>query len=90
MPEWYHAYTDAAGNPAGDYLGTISQMDVQIGRLRDMLRQYNVANNTVRRRWACLCALSRSANIDWVVAELHRIDWSWWRPASFMSGVCVC
>ena len=49
MPEWYHAYVDAAGQPAGDYLGTISQMDAQIGRLRAMLRQYNVANNTVSR-----------------------------------------
>lgn len=26
MPEWYHAYTDANGQPAGDYLGTLSQV----------------------------------------------------------------
>lgn len=26
MPEWYHAYTDENEQPAGDYLGTISQM----------------------------------------------------------------
>jgi hypothetical protein len=26
MPEWYHAYTDENAQPAGDYLGTISQM----------------------------------------------------------------
>ena len=46
MPEWYHAYKDAHGDPAGDYLGTISQMDAQIGRLRHMLRTYGVSNNT--------------------------------------------
>ena len=26
----YSAYTDALGDPAGDYLGTISQMDAQV------------------------------------------------------------
>ena len=31
MPEWFHAYQDAHGAPAGDYLGTLSQMDAQIG-----------------------------------------------------------
>ena len=46
MPEWYNKYKDANGQPAGDYLGTISQMDSQIGRLRDMLRTYKIANNT--------------------------------------------
>ena len=30
-------YNDTHGNPAGDYLGTITQMDKQIGRLRDLL-----------------------------------------------------
>ena len=46
MPEWYHAYTDVYGEPAGDFLGTISQMDAQIGRLRAMLRKYGVAEDT--------------------------------------------
>ena len=35
------------GKPAGDYLGTLTQMDAQIGRLRKMLRTYGVANNTM-------------------------------------------
>jgi hypothetical protein len=46
MPEWYNAYIDANGQPAGDYLGTISQMDNQIGRLRAMLKAHSVAENT--------------------------------------------
>jgi arylsulfatase A-like enzyme len=46
MPEFYHGYTDANGQPAGDYLGTLSQMDVQIGRLRQMLKDKGVAENT--------------------------------------------
>lgn len=46
MPEWFHSYTDANGQPAGDYLGTLSQMDHQIGRLRAMLKTHNVADNT--------------------------------------------
>ena len=46
MPEWYHAYEDALGDPAGDYLGTLSQMDNQIGRLRAMLKTYGVSDNT--------------------------------------------
>ena len=46
MPEWYHAYEDANGQPAGDYLGTLSQMDHQIGRLRAMLKTHGVADNT--------------------------------------------
>ena len=46
MPEWFNAYTDVNGDPAGDYLGTLSQMDQQIGRLRQMLITYKVAENT--------------------------------------------
>lgn len=46
MPEWFHAYNDTFGEPAGDYLGTISQMDSQIGRLRQMLKTYGVQQNT--------------------------------------------
>ena len=47
MPEWFNAYADAHGRPAGDYLGTISQMDVQIGRLREMLRREQISTNTM-------------------------------------------
>ena len=38
MPEYYFAYNDSYGNPAGDYLGTLTQMDTAIGRLRQMLQ----------------------------------------------------
>eukprot|EP01062_Namystynia_karyoxenos_P083048 TRINITY_DN9473_c0_g1_i1.p1 TRINITY_DN9473_c0_g1~~TRINITY_DN9473_c0_g1_i1.p1 ORF type:complete len:739 (+),score=141.90 TRINITY_DN9473_c0_g1_i1:67-2217(+) len=51
LPEWYHAYTEAEGGPAGDYLGTISQMDAAIGRLSDMLRSYGHWDNTMM--WFC-------------------------------------
>ena len=47
MPQWYHNYSDVHGQPAGDYLGTVSQMDAQIGRLRAMLRRYGVADDTL-------------------------------------------
>lgn len=47
MPEWFHAYTDAQQRPAGDYLGTISQMDAQIGRLRSLLKSHGVSNDTM-------------------------------------------
>lgn len=47
LPQFYHNYTDAFGDPAGDYLGTITQMDVQIGRLRQMLKDKGVADNTM-------------------------------------------
>eukprot|EP01046_Picozoa_sp_COSAG06_P018225 COSAG06_NODE_1261_length_10074_cov_21.232882_2_plen_254_part_00 len=43
LPEFYSQYEDALD---GDYLGTLTQMDVQIGRLRAMLKSYGVANNT--------------------------------------------
>ena len=36
LPEWYHAYTDVFGKPAGDYLGTLSQMDSSLGVLRQV------------------------------------------------------
>ena len=39
LPEWFHAYNDTNGDPAGDYLGTISQMDAAIGKLVDILRE---------------------------------------------------
>lgn len=47
MPEYFYAYKDAFGQSAGDYLGTITQADVQIGRLRALLRANNVADNTM-------------------------------------------
>eukprot|EP00041_Stephanoeca_diplocostata_P018626 m.391134 g.391134 ORF g.391134 m.391134 type:complete len:709 (+) comp21070_c0_seq4:212-2338(+) len=47
LPQFFHNYTDAFGDPAGDYLGTITQMDVQIGRLRQMLKDKGVADNTM-------------------------------------------
>ena len=34
LPEWYHNYTDVFGKPAGDYLGSLSQMDNSLGVLR--------------------------------------------------------
>eukprot|EP00035_Acanthoeca_spectabilis_P002135 m.85326 g.85326 ORF g.85326 m.85326 type:complete len:572 (-) comp11375_c0_seq1:94-1809(-) len=47
LPEYYHNYTDAFGDPAGDYLGTLTQMDVQIGRFRQILKDKNVYDNTM-------------------------------------------
>lgn len=47
LPQYYYAYNDSHGAPAGDYLGTLTQMDAQIGRLRSMLRSYGVANDTL-------------------------------------------
>ena len=39
LPQWFHNYTDTFNDPAGDYLGSISQMDVQIGRLHALLQE---------------------------------------------------
>ena len=47
LPEFYHGYRDAFGDPARDYLGSITQMDVQIGRLRQLLRDRGIANSTM-------------------------------------------
>ena len=47
LPQFYHNYTDAFGDPAGDYLGTLTQMDVQIGRFRQILRTANIADDTM-------------------------------------------
>merc|ERR1712048_678626 len=47
LPEWYNAYTEAEGGPAGDYLGTLSQMDNAIGSLIDVLKQNNAYDNTM-------------------------------------------
>lgn len=45
MPEWYNHATYPKKN--GDYQGTIEQMDAQIGRLRQILQQRNIASNTM-------------------------------------------
>jgi hypothetical protein len=42
MPEFYHLYSK---DP--DYLGTLTQMDVQFGRLLGMLEQHKLMNDTV-------------------------------------------
>lgn len=47
LPEWYNAYKEAEGGPAGDYHGTISQMDAAIGSLVDMLKTHGHYTNTM-------------------------------------------
>jgi len=47
LPEFYHAYNDSLGNPAGDYLGTITQMDSQVERYRSLLRRFGAAADTL-------------------------------------------
>ena len=47
LPEWYHAYNDTFGNPAGNYLGTLSQMDFAIGELWKLLKAKNLDENTL-------------------------------------------
>lgn len=47
LPEWYNAYTEAEGGPAGDYHGTISQMDAAVGSLVDMLKKHGHYDNTM-------------------------------------------
>eukprot|EP00729_Bicosta_minor_P018263 gene18263-20285_t len=47
LPQYHSSYKDTFGDLAGDYLGTISQVDVQIGRLRQMLKAMGVADNTM-------------------------------------------
>eukprot|EP01043_Picozoa_sp_COSAG02_P048417 COSAG02_NODE_4754_length_5022_cov_2.228113_2_plen_736_part_00 len=44
MPEWFNSVPYPQQN--GDYQGTIAQMDAQIGRLRAMLRELGIANDT--------------------------------------------
>ena len=45
MPEWYQSVPYPSVN--GDYQGTIAQMDAQIGRLRGLLQDKGIADNTV-------------------------------------------
>ena len=47
LPEFYHLYNGTDGLPAGDYLGTLSQMDAGMGALRQMLADMGVTNNTL-------------------------------------------
>ena len=47
MPKWYNSVPYPSQN--GDYQGTIAQMDDQIGRLRMLLRDLGLANDTVVR-----------------------------------------
>ena len=47
LPSFYHNYTDAFDDPAGDYLGTLTQMDAQIGRIRFILGAYGVRDETM-------------------------------------------
>lgn len=47
LPEWFHAYTDEFGKPAGDYLGSLSQMDNSLGELRKVLQKHGVENDTI-------------------------------------------
>jgi arylsulfatase A-like enzyme len=44
MPRWFNSVPYPAKN--GDYQGTIAQMDSQIGRLRLLLKELGIANNT--------------------------------------------
>ena len=44
MPKWFNSVPYPAHN--GDYQGTIAQMDSQIGRLRAMLQELGLANDT--------------------------------------------
>jgi arylsulfatase A-like enzyme len=45
MPEFYNSVPYPSAN--GDYQGTIAQMDAQIGRIRALLKELGVANDTV-------------------------------------------
>jgi len=47
LPEFYHSYNGSDGLPAGDYLGTLSQMDAGLGELRQLLADAGVAGNTL-------------------------------------------
>jgi hypothetical protein len=47
LPEFYHAYNGTNGLPAGDYLGTLSQMDAGMGALRQLLQDSGVEPNTL-------------------------------------------
>jgi arylsulfatase A-like enzyme len=46
LPEFYHLYNDTNGLPAGDYLGTLTQMDASIGSLRKLLSDLGGVDNS--------------------------------------------
>lgn len=86
MPEWFHAYDNAHDRPAGDYLGTISQMDVQIGRLRKMLAAAGVANNTMLWLAADNGALIGGSDRDINAASNDLVQC---KGSLFEGGICV-
>lgn len=47
LPEYFHAYNDTNGAPAGDYLGTLTQMDAAVGALVALLKNTGVFTNTM-------------------------------------------
>ena len=47
LPHYFYLYNDSAGSPAGDYLGTLTQMDAAIGVLVELLRAKGVFENTL-------------------------------------------
>ena len=47
LPQYFHLYNDTNGLPAGDYLGTLTQMDAGVGAVRQMLRDAGVEENTL-------------------------------------------
>ena len=47
LPQYYHAYNDTNGDPAGDYLGTLTQMDAAVGALVALLKSAGVWNDTI-------------------------------------------
>jgi hypothetical protein len=47
LPCYYHLYNDSRGLPAGDYLGTLTQMDAAVGALVALLKRAGVFDNTL-------------------------------------------
>ena len=47
LPEYYHAYNGTDGLPAGDYLGTLTQMDAAIGELVALLKAQGLFSSTL-------------------------------------------
>ena len=47
LPHYFHLYNGTDGRPAGDYLGTLTQMDAAIGALVALLRAAGVFEDTL-------------------------------------------
>ena len=47
LPQYFFAYNDTNGDPAGDYLGTLTQMDAAVGALVALLKQRGAFDNTL-------------------------------------------